>query len=200
MHPNLNVLCPSPHSGSPNVLRSFACSKASGPFSSWVKNAAGRLGRGPFSRTAKKKDEVDDLLNSDAFLNKKVEILRKQIAVTQGEINDAQLEAKAEWEEWGPQVSDRKTTEESVSVKCCRGLSCVVLTCLGLYCLALTCLVLSLVVRVLSRVLDVCHVLSQSTFCIFFLSRMVAQSVAIQSTAEDAARRIPGVFRIKSLC
>lgn len=79
--------------------------QTSGPFSSWVKKAAGRLGRGPFSRTAKKKDEVDDLLNSDAFLLKKVEILRKQIKKTEGEIEEANLAAAAEWKEWGPQVS-----------------------------------------------------------------------------------------------
>lgn len=78
--------------------------KPAGPFSSWVKKTAGRFGRGPFSRAAKK-DEVDDLLNSDAFLNKKVEMLQKQIKATQADIVTAQAQADEQWAEWGPQVS-----------------------------------------------------------------------------------------------
>ncbi|CAM9183031.1 unnamed protein product [Ectocarpus sp. 13 AM-2016] len=74
-----------------------------GPFSSWVKKTAGRIGRGPFSRAAKK-DEVDDLLNSDAFLHKKVEMLQKQINATQADIVTAQAQADEQWAEWGPQV------------------------------------------------------------------------------------------------
>lgn len=75
--------------------------KKSGPFSSWLKKAAGRL---PFSRAAKNKDEVDDLLNSDAFLTKKVQILQKRIEATREETKEAELEAEKQWEEWGPQV------------------------------------------------------------------------------------------------
>ena len=73
--------------------------------SSWVKKAAGRFGRGPFSRTAKKEDEVDDLLNSDAFLKKKVEMLQKQIKATEDDTVTAKAQADEQWEEWGPQVS-----------------------------------------------------------------------------------------------
>lgn len=78
--------------------------KTASPFSSWVKKTAGRFGRGRFSRAAKKEDEVDDLLNSDAFLNKKVEMLQKQIKVTQADIVTTQAQADEQWEEWGPQV------------------------------------------------------------------------------------------------
>ncbi|CAM9638497.1 unnamed protein product [Ascophyllum nodosum] len=73
-----------------------------GPFS-WVKEAAGRLGRGSSSRTAKK-GEADDLLNSEAFLRKKVQMLEKQIKTTQEEIKDAEDEAQKAWDEWGPQI------------------------------------------------------------------------------------------------
>ena len=79
--------------------------QAAGPVKSWVKKAKGRFGRGPFSRAAKKEDEVDDLLNSDAFLNKKVEMLQKQIKATQADIVTAQAQAEEQWAEWGPQVS-----------------------------------------------------------------------------------------------
>lgn len=83
--------------------------KPAGPFSSWVKKTAGRFGRGPFSRAAKK-DEVDDLLNSDAFLNKKVEMLQKQINATQADIVTSQAQADEQWAEWGPQVKVRPTS------------------------------------------------------------------------------------------
>lgn len=73
-----------------------------GPFS-WVKKAAGKLGRGSYSRPAKN-GEVDDLLNSEAFLKKKVQMLEKQIKTTQNEIKGAEEEAQKAWEEWGPQV------------------------------------------------------------------------------------------------
>ncbi|CAM9731669.1 unnamed protein product, partial [Hapterophycus canaliculatus] len=78
--------------------------QTAGPFSSWVSKAKGRFGRGPFSRAAKQKDEVDDLLNSDAFLNKKVQILEKQIKATQADTVTAIAQAEEQWEEWGPQV------------------------------------------------------------------------------------------------
>lgn len=48
---------------------------------------------------------MDDLLNSDAFLNKKVEMLQKQIKATQQDIVTAQAQADEQWAEWGPQVS-----------------------------------------------------------------------------------------------
>lgn len=70
-----------------------------------MNKAKGRFGRGPFSRAAKKEDEVDDLLNSDAFLNKKVEMLQKQIKATQADIVTARAQADEQWAEWGPQVS-----------------------------------------------------------------------------------------------
>lgn len=70
-----------------------------------MKKTAGRFGRGPFSRAAKKEDEVDDLLNSDAFLNKKVQMLQKQIKATQQDTVTARAQADEQWAEWGPQVS-----------------------------------------------------------------------------------------------
>lgn len=48
---------------------------------------------------------MDDLLNSDAFLNKKVEMLQKQIKATQADTATAQAQAEEQWAEWGPQVS-----------------------------------------------------------------------------------------------
>lgn len=48
---------------------------------------------------------MDDLLNSDAFLNKKVEMLKKQIKATQVDTVTAQAAADEEWKEWGPQAS-----------------------------------------------------------------------------------------------
>eukprot|EP00752_Nemacystus_decipiens_P001453 g1429.t1 len=81
-----------------------ASEKTAGPVKTWVKKAKGRFGRGPFSRAAKKEDQVDDLLNSDAFLNKKVEMLQKQIKATQADIVTAQTQAEEQWAEWGPQV------------------------------------------------------------------------------------------------
>lgn len=83
-------------------------SQSGSPFSSWgnsIKKAARRFGRGPLSRAAKEKDAVDDLLNSEAFLNKKVEMLQKQIRVTQEDTQKVEEEAEKQWEEWGPQVS-----------------------------------------------------------------------------------------------
>lgn len=74
-----------------------------------MKKTAGRFGRGPFSSAAKKEDAVDDLLNSDAFLNKKVEMLQKQIKATQADIVTAQAQADEQWEEWGPQASQPAT-------------------------------------------------------------------------------------------
>lgn len=91
--PTASARCTNPHE------------KTSGPFSSWVSKAKGRFGRGPFSRAAKQKDEVDDLLNSDAFLNKKVQILEKQIKATQADTVTAIAQADEQWQEWGPQVS-----------------------------------------------------------------------------------------------
>lgn len=76
-----------------------------GPFS-WVKKAAGKLRRGSYSRPAKK-GEVDDLLNSEAFLKKKVQMLEKQIKATQDDIKGAEEEAQKVWDEWGPQVQKR---------------------------------------------------------------------------------------------
>lgn len=78
-----------------------------GPFSSLkrsFRNAASRLREGPFSRSAKEGDAVDDLLNSDAFLNKKVDMLEKQIQTVQGQISDVEAEGQKNWEEWGPKV------------------------------------------------------------------------------------------------
>lgn len=51
-----------------------------------------------------KKDAVDDVLNSEAFLNKKVEMLKKQIATTQQSVAEVEAEGQKQWEEWGPQV------------------------------------------------------------------------------------------------
>lgn len=102
--------------------------KAGGSFSSWVKKAAGRFGRGPFSRTAKNKDEVDDLLNSEAFLNKKVEMLQKQIKTTQGEIQEAEREAEKQWKEWGPQVS-HETLNAMGTGYCSAGDACMAFRC-----------------------------------------------------------------------
>lgn len=65
--------------------------------------AASSLRIGPFFRSAKG-DAVDDLLNSDAFLNKKVEMLEKQIRTKQDEIKAAEDEGEKNWEEWGPKV------------------------------------------------------------------------------------------------
>ena len=83
-----------------------------------MKEAAGRLGRGSSSRTAKK-GEADDLLNSEAFLRKKVQMLEKQIKTTQEEIKDAEDEAQKAWDEWGPQVMTKQLVnirEEVVSL------------------------------------------------------------------------------------
>lgn len=68
-----------------------------------MKKAAGKLRRGSYSRPAKK-GEVDDLLNSEAFLKKKVQMLEKQIKATHDEIKGAEEEAQKAWDEWGPQV------------------------------------------------------------------------------------------------
>lgn len=48
---------------------------------------------------------MDDLLNSDAFLKKKVEMLQKQIKATEDDTVTAHKQADEQWEEWGPQVS-----------------------------------------------------------------------------------------------
>lgn len=84
-----------------------SASQTGSPFSSWgnsIKKAARRFGRRPLSRAAKEKDAVDDLLNSEAFLNKKVEMLKKQIRVTQEDMRKEEEEAEKQWKEWGPQV------------------------------------------------------------------------------------------------
>lgn len=47
---------------------------------------------------------MDDLLNSDAFLKKKVEMLQKQIKATEDDTVTALKQADEQWEEWGPQV------------------------------------------------------------------------------------------------
>lgn len=76
-----------------------------GPFSSLRESFKKAVRKNPFasSRTAKK-DAVDDVLNSEAFLNKKVEMLKKQIATTQQSIAEVEAEGQKQWEEWGPQV------------------------------------------------------------------------------------------------
>ena len=53
---------------------------------------------------AKKEVDMDDLLESEAFLNKKVEVLQKQIESTMDEIGLFEAEAEKEWEEWGSQI------------------------------------------------------------------------------------------------
>ncbi|KAG5190456.1 heat shock protein GrpE [Tribonema minus] len=53
--------------------------------------------------------DVDDLLESPAFLTKKVEVLKKQLAKTEEEIAAANAEADKEWEEWGPQIQRLET-------------------------------------------------------------------------------------------
>ncbi|CAM9202303.1 unnamed protein product [Discosporangium mesarthrocarpum] len=67
------------------------------------RSVAGRFG---FARSASKSngEAPDDLLNSEVFLNKKVEMLQKQIRTTRGDIRQAEQAAAKEVEEWGPQI------------------------------------------------------------------------------------------------
>lgn len=79
--------------------------------------------RNPFFSSMAKKDVVDDVLNSEAFLNKKVGMLKKQIAITEADIERVEAEGQKNWEEWGPQVSERREVVYvcvcDVTVLCC---------------------------------------------------------------------------------
>lgn len=75
-----------------------------GPFSSLRESFKKVVRKSPFSTSRMAKDTVDDVLNSEAFLNKKVEMLKKQIAATQKNTEEVEAEGAKNWEEWGPQV------------------------------------------------------------------------------------------------
>eukprot|EP00640_Fibrocapsa_japonica_P002424 CAMPEP_0113943824 /NCGR_PEP_ID=MMETSP1339-20121228/28252_1 /TAXON_ID=94617 /ORGANISM="Fibrocapsa japonica" /LENGTH=283 /DNA_ID=CAMNT_0000948787 /DNA_START=49 /DNA_END=900 /DNA_ORIENTATION=+ /assembly_acc=CAM_ASM_000762 len=65
----------------------------------------------------KQEVSVDDLLNTPAFLQKKIEALNKSMVKVQEQIDEADAEAAKEWEEWGPQISRAKREYQALRAR-----------------------------------------------------------------------------------